>query len=404
MLYKNGLPRTEDVECPKLNDPVLGGKKRTLNKCNLYVLNYTNTDYNAPGQQLVWTESGTNYPVMVKVSVQVNGNWKNLTSEQFTSFDPEMPVDRTRTGPMAGVKVWDLRSGKDGLYDGAKSAAEGNSWFHGIRDMFVSKKQGPLVLEGEMYSVAGVFGPDAGPAPVQSRLAREPVPASFDAREHWPECSTIKEITNQLTCGSCWAMSGSAVLSNRVCIATHGSVNVALSPQYMVNCFTDQQGCGGGWDEPVWHDMMEIGTVPDACVPFTAVLDACPQHCADGTAVPERTRAKNFYSPWGETDAARVEAIQREIMERGPVVANYHVFSDFQKYEGPVYKRSKTAVRTGGHAVRIIGWGTENGEDYWLVANSWGTGWKEDGFFKIRRGTNECNIEEAVTAGEPLIN
>ena len=93
-------------------------------------------------------------------------------------------------------------------------------------------------------------------------------------------------------------------------------------------------------------------------------------------------------------------------MEHGPVSASFWTFSDwgdYQNWPSPVYHRSKTAVFSGGHAVLIIGWGTENGEDYWLIANSWGTSFREGGYFKMRRGINECNIEEGVIAGEPLI-
>lgn len=57
-----------------------------------------------------------------------------------------------------------------------------------------------------------------------------------------------------------------------------------------------------------------------------------------------------------------------------------------------------------GHAVKIIGWGTEKGVDYWLVANSWNTNWGDDGFFKIRRGTDECGIESTlIVAGVPKV-
>lgn len=56
----------------------------------------------------------------------------------------------------------------------------------------------------------------------------------------------------------------------------------------------------------------------------------------------------------------------------------------------------------GGHAVKIIGWGTDakSGKDYWLVANSWNESWGENGFFRILRGANECGIEGQVVAGE----
>lgn len=59
----------------------------------------------------------------------------------------------------------------------------------------------------------------------------------------------------------------------------------------------------------------------------------------------------------------------------------------------------------GRHAIRILGWGIENGESYWLAANSWNSDWGENGFFKIRRGNNECGVENTIIAGLPkLVN
>lgn len=58
----------------------------------------------------------------------------------------------------------------------------------------------------------------------------------------------------------------------------------------------------------------------------------------------------------------------------------------------------------GGHAVKIIGWGTENGSPYWLVANSWNTDWGDlGGYFKILRGVDECGIESSIVAGMPKV-
>ena len=56
----------------------------------------------------------------------------------------------------------------------------------------------------------------------------------------------------------------------------------------------------------------------------------------------------------------------------------------------------------GGHAIKIMGFGTENGEDYWLVANSWNEEWGDHGYFKIKRGTNECQIENPIINGGPV--
>ena len=62
-----------------------------------------------------------------------------------------------------------------------------------------------------------------------------------------------------------------------------------------------------------------------------------------------------------------------------------------------------TNVILGGHAVKILGWGTENGTPYWLVANSWNYDWGDKGYFKILRGSNECGIEGDIVAGIPKI-
>lgn len=74
---------------------------------------------------------------------------------------------------------------------------------------------------------------------------------------------------------------------------------------------------------------------------------------------------------------------------------------DFAHYKSGVYKHITGGVM-GGHAVKLIGWGTSDaGEDYWLLANQWNRGWGDDGYFKIIRGKNECGIEEDVVAGMP---
>ena len=65
-----------------------------------------------------------------------------------------------------------------------------------------------------------------------------------------------------------------------------------------------------------------------------------------------------------------------------------------------VYKtHSKNEL--GGHAIRILGWGKENGVPYWLVANSWNTDWGDNGYIKILRGSDECGIESDISAGIP---
>jgi len=96
--------------------------------------------------------------------------------------------------------------------------------------------------------------------------------------------------------------------------------------------------------------------------------------------------------------SSTVTDIMTEIYTRGPVEAAFTVYNDFLTYKSGVYTHQTGGV-DGGHAVKILGWGNENGTDYWLVANSWNPDWGMNGFFKIKKGTDECGIEDGIVAG-----
>lgn len=89
-------------------------------------------------------------------------------------------------------------------------------------------------------------------------------------------------------------------------------------------------------------------------------------------------------------------------LHTGPVEADFDVYDDFPQYKSGVYIKTSDNL-LGGHAIKILGWGTEKGVDYWLAANSWNPDWGDKGYFKIRRGTDECGIEEDINAGEPKL-
>ena len=104
-----------------------------------------------------------------------------------------------------------------------------------------------------------------------------------------------------------------------------------------------------------------------------------------------------------------VAGLQKELFQHGLVEVGFFVFSDFRNYRQGVYFRTRGAYGPlGGHAVRLLGWGTQrhrkNEVDYWLAANSWSPDWGLGGFFRIRRGTNECGIETTPAAGLPMLS
>jgi len=227
---------------------------------------------------------------------------------------------------------------------------------------------------------------------VYAAMGNVTIPADFDARDHWP--GLIHPIRDQQQCGSCWAFSASEVLSDRVAIAMRKKSPV-LSPEDMVSCDQGDMGCSGGMLPSAWSYMEKSGLVTDACFPYTAgngQAATCATKCADGEAF-TRTKAKNSYAIKGAAN------MQKEIMTNGPIQVAFNVFKSFMTYKSGVYKKHFWEILPeGGHAVKIVGWGVENGEDYWLVANSWNTNWGLEGFFKIQRGTDQSGIE---TRGPP---
>jgi len=144
-----------------------------------------------------------------------------------------------------------------------------------------------------------------------------------------------------------------------------------------------------------WKYIKNTGLLTDSCFPYGAGggnAPACETKCADGSPF-TRTKAKSVGAING------VENMQKELMTNGPVQVAFKVYKSFMSYKSGVYsKHFWELLPEGGHAVKVIGWGTESGTDYWLVANSWDTTWGDEGLFKIKRGTNECGIE---TMGPP---
>jgi hypothetical protein len=138
---------------------------------------------------------------------------------------------------------------------------------------------------------------------------------------------------------------------------------------------------------PVFPSTGEEGTTPK-----------CSHKCVDGYTG-NFAQDKHFGSV-AYRIPANEKAIMNEIYKNGPVEGAFIVYEDFPTYKSGVYSHH-TGEALGGHAIRVLGWGEENGEKYWLCGNSWNTDWGNNGFFKIKRGVNECGIESEMVGGIP---
>ncbi|XP_074038903.1 cathepsin B isoform X2 [Leptinotarsa decemlineata] len=253
------------------------------------------------------------------------------------------------------------------------------------------------------------------------------IPESFDARENWPECEIIRVIKDQSACGSCWAVSATSVMSDRICIHSNGKKQTYVSDEDLLSCcLVCGMGCSGGDPSLAWyywnvHGISSGGPYNSTtgCKAYSLSpcghhapekIPECPENDYDTPECMEQCdpqspldyESDKSYGQESYTVSSEVTQIQLEIMRNGPIVGTFDVYEDFLSYKSGVYQHV-VGKALAGHAVRILGWGVEKGTPYWLVANSWNENWGDKGSFKIIRGKNECGIEFAINVALPKL-
>lgn len=245
-----------------------------------------------------------------------------------------------------------------------------------------------------------------------NRLLQTVAPASLDLRLAYPKCSSLFIVRNQSACGSCWAFSVTGTAADRYCIQK--GINRTFSQTDLVTCCptcsaVKGNGCQGGYLGTSFEYMKTTGvTTGEAyadntqCKPYfvkpyistLAKAPACTTGCVSATVSSAKVKIASYKAIYGEI------AMRNEIATYGSIAAAFTVYQDFYTYYSGIYNY-KTGSALGGHAIRIVGYGADpvTGVLFWIVANSWGAGWGEKGFFRIRRGTNECNIEKYASYG-----
>jgi cathepsin B len=314
---------------------------------------------------------------------------------------------------------------------------EGVLWTAGVNGRFASEAPG---ASKNLCGVKGVWKEQVLSAVAEGKVRHfvadgdVAIPDNFDSEEHWPFCAEIiGDIRDQSNCGCCWAFAGAEAASDRMCIATGGKLEVPLSAEDVCFC-ASEDGCGGGQIDTPWDYIKNSGSVSGGqyrgfgpfgkgmCSDFVlphchhhgpqgddphpaegqpgcpiASSPQCPDKCDEEAFPPHADFGSDKYSFDGEIETASGEEdIQRMIMKGGPVETAFTVYSDFENYVGGVYHHVSGEM-AGGHAVKFVGWGVDNGVKYWKVANSWNPYWGEKGYFRIARGSNEGGIEDMVT-------
>jgi hypothetical protein len=197
-------------------------------------------------------------------------------------------------------------------------------------------------------------------------------------------------------------------------------------------------GCGGETLLGAWQYLFRFGVAAERCITYADAADdkVALEDYAEGTPLPacmdligdaydvcptdkgrmQRNLSMGYYHVVGvpakaaadpkapPQDSGSEHDIRRDVYHWGPATTGFVVHQDFMEWYGRgVYRWDGKSPEVGGHAVALVGWGTDprEGGPYWIVRNSWGTYWGEDGYFRIARGSNECGIEENVIVGLP---
>ncbi len=250
-----------------------------------------------------------------------------------------------------------------------------------------------------------VVGPDSsGPAP--KGKSSETVDAPFEpmvgnatcavSGEAWSWKEHLAPPRSQGSCGSCWAFATLAVFEAAENISNGFDKDFDLSEQHIVDCANASDGfdvgtCAGGYTVMTYDYLQRKGAALESQVPYKERDGSCDRSL----------KPKDKIANWGFVDqngsVPSVDKLKAAMCNYGPVSASVFVSPAFKAYTGGVFDQNSSGQTN--HAVSLVGWDDKRGA--WLLRNSWGTWWGEDGYMWIKYGTNKVGRSAAWAVVEP---
>ncbi|XP_078151117.1 oryzain alpha chain-like [Carex rostrata] len=220
----------------------------------------------------------------------------------------------------------------------------------------------------------------------------ESLPDSID----WREKGAVAEVKDQGSCGSCWAFSTIASVEGINQIVT-GDL-ISLSEQELVDCDTSyNQGCNGGLMDYAYEFIIKnegIDTEED--YPYTGYDNRCDANRKNAKVV--------TIDDYEDVPINSEASLQKAVAGQPVAVAIEGGGRAFQLYSSGIFTGScGTAL---DHGVTAVGYGSENGKDYWIVKNSWGSSWGESGYIRMERNIKSASGKCGITmeASYPVKN
>jgi len=207
----------------------------------------------------------------------------------------------------------------------------------------------------------------------------------------WRSKGAVGPVKDQGSCGSCWAFSTVGNLEGLWQMKTGKMVN--FSEQQLVDCSTDDSGCQGGLMENALNYLISAGgLMVSSDYKYTA---------RDGTCKFKKEKVALKVSGFHFSDSQDEEKIKAMLVTTGPLSVALNA-DPLQFYQGGIIDAGADECdpQALNHGVTIVGYGVEGTKQYWIVKNSWGSGWGEEGYFRMAIGTGVCGINTYVITAE----
>ena len=202
------------------------------------------------------------------------------------------------------------------------------------------------------------------------------IPSSWD----WRSEGGVTPVKDQGQCGSCWSFSSTGAMEGAWFVST-GQL-VSLSEQQLVDCSTRyiNFGCNGGEMDHAFDYAIDNGMCLEVDVPYLAETDSCSDSELNCNKVA-------YFSSCVDVPSKNEVALQEAVYMNPVSVAIEADTSVFQFYKGGVLNSEQCGTSLD-HGVLVVGYGTENNQDYWIVKNSWGSNWGENGYIRIAKSSS----------------